>query len=56
VRSRVTTVTMQLLNTVWTSAEPLAASSTLKISGSTTLTTSASVGRIEAGTLLVEGR
>ncbi|KOO35899.1 hypothetical protein Ctob_016753, partial [Chrysochromulina tobinii] len=45
---------MQLLNTVWTSAAPIAASSMLKINGSTTLTTSASVGRIEAGTLLVE--
>ncbi|KOO53745.1 hypothetical protein Ctob_016709, partial [Chrysochromulina tobinii] len=45
---------MQLLNTVWTSAAPIAASSTLKINGSTTLTINASVGRIEAGTLLVE--
>ncbi|NCY17911.1 MAG: hypothetical protein EBX39_14360, partial [Actinobacteria bacterium] len=52
--SRVTTVTMQLLSTVWTSAEPIGASSTLKINGSTTLTINASVGRIEAGTLLVE--
>ena len=52
--SRVTTVTMQLLNTAWTSAEPLAASSSLMIKGWTTLTMSAAVGRIEAGTLLVE--
>ena len=52
--SRVATVTMQLLSTVWTSAEPIGASSTLKINGSTTLTINASVGRIEAGTLLVE--
>lgn len=52
--SRVTTVTMQLLSTAWTSAEPIGASSTLKINGSTTLTINASVGRIEAGTLLVE--
>jgi hypothetical protein len=52
--SRVSAVTMQLLNTVWTSAAPIAVSNVLKISGSTTLTTSASGGRIEAGTLLVE--
>jgi len=53
-QSRVSAVTMQLLNTLWTSAAPIAASDMLKINGSTTLTTSASVGRIEAGTLLVE--